>query len=75
MIEVAAICLTVLVIAYLGRGAHDLRLRERASERKATDASSVEARVTALEPRVVALEEAEQGRRNLAALARKGGWL
>ena len=72
MIEVAAICLTALVIAWLGRGAHDLRLRERASERKATDMGNVEARVAALEPRVHALEESEQGRKNLAALARKG---
>lgn len=78
MIEVGIICLTALVIAYLGRGAHDLRLRERgevrrddAAKRDATVAEGALDAARSLEPRVAALEDAERNRGNLAAL-RKG---
>lgn len=78
MIETGVICLTALVIAYLGRGAHDLRLRERGEARRdvmakrdVTLAEQASKRVEALEPRVAALEDAERNRGNLAAL-RKG---
>lgn len=69
MIETGVICLTALVIVWLGRGAHDLRLRDRAAERKATDTANVEARVANLEPRVTKLEVDTARDRTAAALA------
>lgn len=79
MIEVGAICLTVLVIAWLGRGAHDLRLRERArlmalesGKQDATVAEQALTRVSGVETRVQVLEDAERNRGNAEALRRKG---
>lgn len=39
MIEAGIICLTVLVIGWLGRGAHDLRLRLKGEEMRLADAA------------------------------------
>jgi len=75
MIEVGTLCLTALVIAWLGRGAHDLRLRDRASERgermkllKAAEVGDVEQRVGALEKRVERVESDVLANKNAMAL-------
>ncbi len=79
MIEVGTLCLTALVIAWLGRGAHDLRLRDRASERgerlklaKITEVSVVEERVGALEKRVEKVESDVLANKNAMALRSVG---
>lgn len=79
MTTVAAICLTALVIAWLGRGAHDGRLRLaarrmelEAGKREADDAEALTGRVTALERRAEDQEKQLEQMRLAASLAKVG---
>lgn len=56
MTTVAAICLTALVIAWLGRGAHDGRLRLAAQRMQLDAGKRDDADTDALARRVAALE-------------------
>lgn len=76
MVETATIVLGALVIAWLGRGAHDLRLRERAQQRRADDLDALERRQVELakrqdevDARLATLEGDIQNTRNALALA------
>lgn len=79
MTTVAAICFTALVIAWLGRGAHDGRLRLAAQRMQLEAGKREDGAVQALERRVDVLEKhaKEQGdaierMRNAQELARGG---
>ena len=76
MVETATIVLGALVIAWLGRGAHDLQLRERAQQRRADDLEEIlreQAELTKrqneVEARLLTLEGDIQNTRNALALA------
>ena len=71
-VTVGIICVTALVIAWLGRGAHDLRLRAEAQRLQAGDVDAVTSRVATLERRVEDLDKTVTEVRSATALARAG---
>ena len=82
MIEVGVICTTALVLGWLGRGAHDMRLRlegecmrlaadTKAAEREPAAWDAYRERVHAVERRLERVEKALEASNTAAALARR----
>ena len=82
MIEAGIICLTVLVIGWLGRGAHDLRLRlesermrlaadTKAAEREPAAWDAYRERVHGVERRLERVEKGVEDLNTATALGRR----
>ena len=82
MIEALFICLTVLIIGWLGRGAHDMRLRlesermrlaadTKAAEREPAAWDAYQLRVTGVERRLERVEKGIEDLNTATALGRR----